>query len=203
MLYSTRIADGVRIGGFLDSPAQVFVTWKSEDGQKHGELIETSEPGLFFCDLAMKGEVVGLEALPVTKAKASKESVDYSKGMNSSHCGVCDHFEPPHACAKVAGHIDVDMWCRLFKRTTSTKAEERDSPPKGYPKDKSEYAVPDEYRFPIDGKHIHAAISYFPKHKFKSPAQKRSAAKRILSAAKKHGVHVGDDDAVARAAHGG
>lgn len=147
MLYHTRIADGVRIGGFLDSPSQVFVTWKSEDGQKHGELIEAGS-GLFHRDLP-KGEVVGLDVLPLRKA------------------------------------------------------EKRDSPPKGYPKDKSEYAVPDEYRFPIDGKHIHAAISYFPKHKFKSPAQKRSAAKRILSAAKKHGVHVGDDDAVARAAHGG
>lgn len=76
------------------------------------------------------------------------------------------------------------------------------TPPKGYPTDRSEYAVPEDYEFPIDRKHIHAAISYFPKHHWKSGEHKRSAAKRILAAAKKFGVKVGKDDDVARAARG-
>lgn len=138
---------------------------------------------------------------PVEKGLASKASVDYSKGMASSHCGICGHFHAPHACEKVAGHIDPDMWCKLFI-LESAKAGERKSPPEGYPKDRSEYAVPEEYEFPIDEEHIHPAIDYFSKHPFKSADQKRHAAKRILSAAKKHGVHVSDDSDVARAAHG-
>lgn len=81
-------------------------------------------------------------------------------------------------------------------------ADERKSPPKGYPKDRSEYALPDTYEFPIDDKHIHAAVSYFHSHRFADAGQKRSAAKRILSAARRHGVEVSDDSDVARAAHG-
>lgn len=46
----------------------------------------------------------------------SKESVDYSKGMKSAKCGICEHFRPPSACTEVAGKIEADMWCKLFKR---------------------------------------------------------------------------------------
>lgn len=71
----------------------------------------------------------------------------------------------------------------------------------GYPKEKREYAVPEKYVFPIDDeKHVHAAIAYFHKHSFKSAAEKRSAAKRILSAARKHGVEVSKDLDVCKAA---
>lgn len=138
---------------------------------------------------------------PTEKAeKVSKESVDYSKGMASTHCGNCGHFHPPGACEKVAGHIDPDMWCKLYV-ATAEKAD-RKSPPEGYPKDRSEYAVPDEYEFPIDGAHIHAAVSYFHSHRFKDEGQKRTAARRILAAAKRHGVEVSEDSDVSRAAHG-
>src|SRR6185369_3969903 len=35
------------------------------------------------------------------------------------------------------------------------------SPPKGYPSDKSEYADPENYKYPIDAEHIQAAIGYY------------------------------------------
>lgn len=77
------------------------------------------------------------------------------------------------------------------------------SPPKGYPDSKDEYAVPEDYAFPINNEErTRAAISYFHKHSFDSPAQKRSAARRILRAAKKFGIDVSKDSDVARAAHG-
>ena len=82
------------------------------------------------------------------------------------------------------------------------KQGEHDSPPKGYPKDKNEYAVPETYSFPIDRKRIHAAISYFPKHDWGETGHKRSAAKRIMAAALKFGVDVDKDSDVARAARG-
>lgn len=81
-------------------------------------------------------------------------------------------------------------------------AEERNKPPKGYPKDRDSYAVPDEYLFPIDdAKHVRAAISMFDKHSFKDDAQKKKAAKRILSAAKRFDITVGKDTNVYKAAH--
>lgn len=48
--------------------------------------------------------------------KRSKDDVDYGRGMKSSHCGICEHFEFPHWCKKVAGRISPDAWCRLFRR---------------------------------------------------------------------------------------
>jgi hypothetical protein len=182
-------------------------TWNHPSYEPHVTLTYKASPGAVF--LPYPGPIVlGPERfaevtddwMPVEKALESKESVDYSKGMASSHCGICGHFHPPHACAKVAGEIDADMWCKLFVR--AAEKADRKSPPKGYPEDRSEYAVPDEYEFPIDAKHIHGAIGYFSEHPFKSAEQKRSAAKRILHAAKKHGVDVSDDSDVARAAHG-
>jgi len=49
-------------------------------------------------------------------SKRSKASVNYSKGMPESHCGICRYFQPPNACQLVAGHIVPDYWCRLFKK---------------------------------------------------------------------------------------
>jgi len=84
------------------------------------------------------------------------------------------------------------------------KQGQHETPPKGKPKDRSQYAVPEHYEFPVnDAKHVRAALAYFDKHKWESPEVKRKAAKRILSAAKKFGVEVSEDSNVYRAAHGG
>lgn len=98
--------------------------------------------------------------------------------------------------------LGPEQFDKVNEHVSFTEKADRKSPPEGYPKYRSEYAVPEDYEFPIDGKHIHAAISYFHTHRFKDPAQKRSAAKRILAAAKRHGVAVSDDSDVARAARG-
>jgi hypothetical protein len=61
--------------------------------------------------------------------KASKQSVDYSRGHAGAHCGkvldddrsYCRHFLPPLSpasnlgqCQRVAGPINPVFWCRLF-----------------------------------------------------------------------------------------
>lgn len=78
---------------------------------------------------------------------------------------------------------------------------DRKSPPKGYPQERSQYAVPDKWMFPIDRKHIHAAISYFPSHHWKD-ADKGAAGRRIMAAARRFGVHVSPDSDVGTAARG-
>lgn len=50
------------------------------------------------------------------KEKVSQESVDYSPGMKTSHCGICEHYIEPHACEKVKGDINPSYWCKLFKK---------------------------------------------------------------------------------------
>jgi hypothetical protein len=98
--------------------------------------------------------------------------------------------------------ISLMQFIERIENSNLSLAEERNSPPKGYPKDKSQYAVPEEYLFPINDKeHTKAAISLFSKHKFKDEEQKRKAAKRILKAAKEFGIEVSKDTNVYKAAH--
>lgn len=80
--------------------------------------------------------------------------------------------------------------------------------PKGYPTRRSAYAVPDYWEFPLEGntptetdKRIRAAIAYFSKHPWHADEHKAEAARRILHAAKEHGIHVSKDSDVYRAAH--
>jgi len=49
------------------------------------------------------------------KVKATKESVHYSDGMPSSHCGICVHYHD-HVCTEVQGKIEPDKWCEKFKK---------------------------------------------------------------------------------------
>ncbi len=88
------------------------------------------------------------------------------------------------------------------------KEGEHHTAPKGYPTRRSAYAVPDYWEFPLEGntptetdKRIRAAIAYFSKHPWHADEHKAEAARRILHAAKEHGIHVSKDSDVYRAAH--
>lgn len=87
--------------------------------------------------------------------------------------------------------VDLAKYLYFCKSTSK-----RQGPPKGYPSKRSEYAVPHEWKLPVDKEHIHAAISYFSSTHFSSPEDKRLAAARIRRAAKKHGVKINDTDAI-------
>lgn len=59
-------------------------------------------------------------------------------------------------------------------------------------------------KLPIhDESHVRNALARFDQTKGLSESEKRTAAKRILSAAHRHGIEVAEGDAVWRAAHGG
>jgi hypothetical protein len=68
--------------------------------------------------------------------------------------------------------------------------------------DDSEFAYVDsdgEGHLPInDGSHVRNAMARFNQTEFESKAAKERARRMIVSAAKKHGIEVSDDDAVAR-----
>lgn len=58
-----------------------------------------------------------------------------------------------------------------------------------------------ERHLPInDESHVRNAISRFNQTDFDEPGAKAKAARKILSAAKKHGIDVDDEDDVAKAA---
>ena len=46
--------------------------------------------------------------------KATKASVDYSRGTYKEHCGICEHYSD-HTCSKVQGTIEPDYWCKLYE----------------------------------------------------------------------------------------
>lgn len=54
--------------------------------------------------------------------KVEKSTVGYGRGNMSDHCATCVHFESPHACERVRGHITAGAWCRLFRRKPVRRA---------------------------------------------------------------------------------
>jgi hypothetical protein len=58
-----------------------------------------------------------------------------------------------------------------------------------------------ERHLPInDEGHVRSAMGRFNQTDFDEPGAKSAAARKILAAAKKHGIEIDDDDAVAKAA---
>ena len=93
------------------------------------------------------------------------------------------------------------FWACMAK--AHLKQGDHDSAPAGYPRDRNDYADPEHWAFPIDTEaHVRAALAYFNKHKWDTPAAKKKAATRILTAAHKFGITVDRQDSVYRAAHG-
>lgn len=54
-------------------------------------------------------------------AKATKAAARYGKGMKTAHCGICEHFRPPHGCTRVQGEVSSGGWCRFFERKGKSK----------------------------------------------------------------------------------
>ena len=48
--------------------------------------------------------------------KIEKSLVGYQEkpNANGQHCSVCANFQPPNACAIVAGEINPNGWCGAF-----------------------------------------------------------------------------------------
>ena len=70
---------------------------------------------------------------------------------------------------------------------------------------KSQFAYVDskgEGHLPIpDEAHIRNAMARFNQTEFESATAKEAARKKIVSAAKKHGIEIGEDDVVAKPTH--
>jgi hypothetical protein len=67
------------------------------------------------------------------REKVSKASVDYSRGMATSHCSICRNWIGPKTkpwaelvapgakrssayCSKVRGLVDPSYWCQLYEK---------------------------------------------------------------------------------------
>jgi len=59
--------------------------------------------------------LLALTSVTSKAAKVSKAAVAYRDSPNGSErCDNCRLFEPPHACAQVAGTISPNGWCRIW-----------------------------------------------------------------------------------------
>ena len=59
------------------------------------------------------------------KMLASQKSVQYSRGGDV--CDFCKFFvEDGQDCQKVKGPIYEDMWCKLFKRSSESEANDKE-----------------------------------------------------------------------------
>jgi hypothetical protein len=71
------------------------------------------------------------------------------------------------------------------------------SPPKGYPTSRDQYADPENYKYPLDTyDHARAALGYFSHADNRSgysPEEQKYIWRRIIAAAKRHGIELSDD----------
>jgi hypothetical protein len=50
------------------------------------------------------------------RRRVSKDDADYSRGMPTANCGLCEHFTAPDQCEIVIGPVSPKAWCRFFKK---------------------------------------------------------------------------------------
>ena len=57
------------------------------------------------------------KVIPAYAGKMGQKSVSYQETpKGSSKCSNCSLFEPPHACKSVAGVINPDGWCSIYRK---------------------------------------------------------------------------------------
>lgn len=105
-----------------------------------------------------------------------------------------------------AGLVDEPEAIKMAKKIGIAKAlpkagdveNSHQSPPKGYPKEKKEYADPNNYKYPLDTEeHVRAAIAYFSKpsnYSVYPVSVRRSIWNRIMRAAREYGIVISDQD---------
>ncbi len=100
------------------------------------------------------------------------------------------------------GMVPKDASVTLMSRMPDEKESGHKSPPKGYPEDRSQYADPANFKFPIDSKHLGSSIAAFRtavENEEYSEPELRSIAKRIaMSFHRIRGRDVDDDTLVAQ-----
>lgn len=174
-------------------PSIVVLKAKSPQGKVEFKTLDFTlarELSIPSPSILWKFATIKSEVFPVADVKDEKCKCGKAMG----HDGDCDPVQDKAGVARrlVGEFINV-----------ATKAvEKRVEPPKGYPKERHKYAIPSEYRYPIDNRqHVRAAVSYFQSHRYRNPAQKRIAARRILRAAKHFHIDVNKESEVYRQAH--
>jgi len=111
---------------------------------------------------------------------------------------VCDLISLANHLDKLGFYKEANEIDNVLK-ISGYRVQEADTPPKKYretgAKSRSDYADPDNYKYPIDTeKHVRAAISYFsnPKNAGKYSVSKQKAIwGRIRRAAKRFKIEIG------------
>lgn len=135
-------------------------------------------------------------------AKANEMVVaEFRKGNSTEY--TIHRGDPLGTLIKADGFVTFHKFPSMEKAEEKLSEGQHRTPPKGYPTDKDQYAVPEFYLFPINNEeHTRAALGYFSHHKWKPEEHKKRAASKILRAAKKFGIDVDKDSDVYEAAHG-
>jgi hypothetical protein len=123
------------------------------------------------------------------KAKQNDGDDDQKGGDTVNAKEVLGRFEQ-HLIRLSDGYVydSADLGVIWLAEDQVTNAHK--SPPKGKPKDRSQYADPDHYKYPIDDKHIRAAVAYYNQSGQKeaggySDEQWAAIGRRIAAAANK------------------
>jgi hypothetical protein len=116
------------------NPFTVYQSWDPSTRRSKWARFDKSKFGQTGLHLSLAGGMIGGMGLAGTRGngvlidknqpsegfasggsvKVPKASVNYSKGMQERHCGICTFYRDK-TCSKVQGPIDWSMWCKLYK----------------------------------------------------------------------------------------
>jgi hypothetical protein len=181
--FSARVVPGD--GVYIDNK-----DW-TDVGERNAKNYMDLSPAPYVDD---DGVLIGLHSVALTQTGAVYELTFLN----------CDQASPIYAnlltlsadAAGSAAQIEKaieDLNTKLLTLAVPGKKEGgHDSPPKGYPTDKSDYADPENYRYPLNNeKHVRAAWSYINMSKNQkgySSDELATIKARIKKAGKKYGI---------------
>lgn len=94
------------------------------------------------------------ETIEKTKFNIFYCEEDHIAKADSDECSYCSN---PMIELGSVDEFDVENISLMIEKVTNAHK----SPPKGYPQDKSQYADPANYKYPIDEAHLTAALTYY------------------------------------------
>lgn len=150
-----------------------------DTGVPSGTLPDT-DSGTLHGDGERRGPVQGSGNNPTDAPDPMKKVADGDGTCQTCLCSDCDASDPACTCCDD---------CTLQNLEKAVDGNGRKSPPKGYPKNKSQYAGPASFSFPVDSKaRTRSAMAYYNAGKGKSnhsESEWASIGSKIAAAANK------------------
>jgi hypothetical protein len=175
-------------------PDAVFTAYRADELSEEGADCEVADEAPAAED-RVDEPATEAAAEPPAEPETPRIAPEELEALEAQRAAAVAALTPP------VDEAEAPVADESVERADSDKAKENghDSPPKGYPEDKSKYADPKNFKYPVDtAEHAKAAWSYINKAKNAGEYSAEELAKikaRIRAACKKFGIEISEERA--------